>query len=62
MKIKIDRTENFQEVRKVSVMINDVEYVISVNQFDQLVINKSSIESDSTIIVKPSQSNEIRIE
>lgn len=68
MKIIIDRRkfegeELIQEVGKITVLLSDdVEYRVSVNQFGELVINKSQMGAgESSIILLPSVSNEIRL-
>lgn len=51
------------EVNKVTVLLNeDVEYQISVNKFGELVVQKQNFgEGETSIILKPSVSNEIRL-
>jgi len=62
MKISIDRNENLTDVSNVTVFVGDVGFRISVNKFDELIINKMQYkDGESAIIIKPSVSNEIRI-
>ena len=43
-------------------MIGDVEFKVSENQFNELVITKTQLgEGEGAIIIKPSVSNEIRL-
>jgi hypothetical protein len=51
-----------REPRKISIQNGSTEYDLSINNFGELVINKSYTENQETaIIIKPSVSNEIRI-
>lgn len=59
MKITTDRGKTFSEVPQVKIIIGEKEFRISVNKFDELVINKSY--DDSSLYITPSVSNEIRI-
>lgn len=62
MKISIDRNEEWKEVNKIKVQIGESQFVISVNKFDELTINKSwGFGDDSTIKIIPNVSNEIKI-
>lgn len=62
MKISIDRNKNVADVSYVTVIVGDVEFKISVNKFDELIINKMQYkDGESAIIIKPSVSNEIRL-
>lgn len=56
-----DNNEEHQEARKIKITIGETEYRISVNKFDELVINKHSFDDTSSITIMPSVSNEIRI-
>lgn len=51
------------EVNKVTVLLNDdVEYQISVNNFGELVVQKQNFgDGETSIVLKPSVSNEIRL-
>ena len=58
MKIQIDRESVVKEVTTITVLVNDVEFAISVNQFNELVVNKSQFgEGEGSIVIKPSVSN-----
>ena len=62
MNIQIDRNNEKQEVNKITVFLNDVEIEINVNKFGELVVNKQQYgEGESSLVIKPSMSNEIRI-
>lgn len=62
MKIAIDRNEEWKEIRSLTIKAGDNKFTISVNKFDELVLNKSWGESgDSTIKIVPNVSNEIKI-
>lgn len=63
MKIIIGNNEQTIEPRRITVVIGkDVEFEISVNQFNELVINKGQFgEGETAILIKPSVSNEIRL-
>lgn len=62
MKIAIDRNEEWKEGNKIKIQAGDNQFTISVNKFDELVINKSWGESgDSTIKILPHVSNEIKL-
>ncbi len=62
MKISLDRNQDTIEVSNVTVLVGEVGFKISVNKFDELVINKIQYhDGESSIIIKPSVSNEIRI-
>ena len=63
MKLIIGNNEQDIEVRKATIVISkDIEFDISVNQFNELVINKGQFgEGETAILIKPSVSNEIRI-
>ena len=51
------------EAKKLTIKLNDdVDYEISVNKFGELVIQKQSYGGEeSSIVLKPSVSNEIRL-
>jgi hypothetical protein len=62
MKIQIDREKEISEINNVTVLIHDVEFRISVNQFNELIINKAQYGAgEGSIIIKPSTSNQIYI-
>lgn len=62
MKIAIDRNEEWKEVNKVKVRVGDNQFTISVNKFDELIINKSwGYGDDSTMKILPCVSNEIKL-
>ena len=49
------------EARHLNVIIGSKKFRISVNKFDELVINKHDIDDTSTLSIIPSVSNEILI-
>lgn len=63
MKIITNNNESQLEVRKITVFLHeDVEFEISINKFNELVITKGQFgEGESAMLIKPSVSNEIRI-
>jgi len=62
MKMKIGRNEKLEDVPNIKIMIGDVEFKVSENQFNELVITKTQLgEGEGAIIIKPSVSNEIRL-
>jgi hypothetical protein len=62
MKISIDRSEIVNDVRNVTIFVNNVGFKISVNKFYELVLNKIQYQDgESSIVIKPSVSNEVRI-
>ncbi|MDV3685286.1 hypothetical protein CMU45_02690 [Elizabethkingia anophelis] len=62
MKIQLDRNKETIEVKKVTIIMDDKEFEISVNKFGQLEINKCYSEEDGALKIIPSVSNEIRVE
>lgn len=62
MKIQLDRNKEFLDVKKVTIVMDNKEFEISVNKFGQLEINKCYSEEDGALKIIPSVSNEIRIE
>lgn len=63
MKIIVNNNESQIEARHIIIALNEnVEFRININQFGELVIQKTQYGGDeSAIIIKPSVSNEIRI-
>lgn len=58
MTIKLEREGEKIEVSKITIFLNDeTEIRVSVNNFGELVVNKS----DSALIIIPQVSNEILI-
>ncbi|MDV3882968.1 hypothetical protein CMU04_06505 [Elizabethkingia anophelis] len=62
MKIQLDRNKETIEVNKVTIIMDDKEFEISINKFGQLELNKGYSEGDTAIKIIPYMSNEIRIE
>ncbi|HFI4796463.1 TPA: hypothetical protein ACGQK4_002182 [Elizabethkingia anophelis] len=62
MKIQLDRNKETIEVNKVTIIMDDKEFEISINKFGQLEINKGYSEGDSAIKITPYMSNEIKVE
>lgn len=63
MIVIIDDNEDGIDCRKIEITVGDIYYKISLNKFNQLVVNKQVYDdSPSEIIIRPSVSNEIRIE
>lgn len=60
MKIAIDRNEQWIDCSKIIIKIGDNDFRISVNKFDDLIINKYG-GVDGSIHITPSVSNEIQI-
>lgn len=62
MQIQLDREVNTIEATNITIMVNDVEFRISVNKFNELVVNKTQYgEGEGSIVIKPSVSNEIKL-
>ena len=62
MKVQIKRDEEFIDLNKVVIRINEVDFRISVNKFDELVINKyQSGDGEGSLMIIPNVSNEIII-
>lgn len=63
MEVKINNSDEIiTDIKIITIIINDVEFRISVNNFNQLILNKQQYgEGESSIIIMPSVSNEIRI-
>lgn len=62
MKIQLDRNKETIEVNKVTIIMDDKEFEISINKFGQLEINKGYSEGDGAIKIIPYMSNEIKVE
>ncbi len=60
MTIGIKGQQN-QEVKSITILTLDADFTISLNKFNELVINKNVYSGESAIVIKPSVSNEIRI-
>lgn len=62
MQVSINREQDVKEVSTVTVIIADVTFRISVNKFDELVINKMQYgDGEGAMVIKPSVGNEIRV-
>ena len=64
MNIKIfDKEKRKIETRKVVVDVSEnIVFTISLNQFGELVIQKQNFgDGETSIVIKPSVSNEIRL-
>lgn len=63
MTILIHNNEEKIEARNITIVLNqDVEFHISINQFEELTILKTQFGAgESAMTIKPSVSNEIRI-
>ena len=62
MKISIDRNQSVTDVSNVTIIVGNAGFRITVNKFDELVVNKIQYhDGESAIIIKPSVSNEIRL-
>jgi hypothetical protein len=60
MIVQLDRNENPQSVNKLTVFIDDVEFVISVDKFGGLNVMKNQMGGgDGSILITPSVSNVI---
>lgn len=62
MKVVIHKDEQIL-VKKIRISLtDDVDFVISTNEFNEIVVNKAQFgEGEAAIILKPSTSNEIRL-
>ena len=63
MKIRLERDkENEIEVRNLTIINGDIEFNISINNFDEVVVRKVNFGiEDSGISILPRVSNEIII-
>ena len=63
MKICIDKkSKEIIDIVNATIYIGEVEFKISVNKFNELVINKEQYSNgESSLLIKPSVSNEIRL-
>jgi hypothetical protein len=63
MEVKLNNTDDIiTDIKIITIIVNDVEFRLSVNNFNQLVVNKQQYgEGESSIVIMPSVSNEIRI-
>jgi hypothetical protein len=63
MKIIVNNNESQIEARHITIALNeDLEFRININQFGELTIQKTQYGAgESSMIIKPSVSNEIRI-
>lgn len=63
MKIIIGNNEQTIEARKATIIVGDSEFTITINIFNEMVVNKANFSDDgeSSLIIKASVSNEIRI-
>lgn len=61
MKVKLDRAGATVAVNYITIIIGEQEFKISVDHFNNLVVNKTYGGDDGSIHITPSVSNEIRI-
>jgi len=62
MEYYVNNEDNNTEIaRHLNVIIGTKKFIISINNFDELVINKHDIEDSSSLSITPSVSNEIII-
>lgn len=62
MKIQLSRTEQFEEIKNVTIEINGCRYRLSETVDKRLKINKVSIKGDDDYIrVHPTSGNEIDV-
>ena len=60
MRIALDRKNEVLEVGKITILIDSKDFVISIDKFGELVINKCSYgKESSSITIHPKVSNEI---
>jgi len=60
--ILINNNDSQIEARHITIQHNDVEFRLSINKFNELVVQKTQFgNAESAIIIKPSVSNEIRL-
>ena len=63
MKIIVNSNESEINARKITICVNeDVEFHVSINPFGELTVQKTQYgEGESSMTIKPSVSNEIRL-
>lgn len=63
MKVLINNNESNIEARNLTIVLSDdVEFRITINPFNELTIQKTQYGAgESTMIIKPSVSNEVRL-
>jgi hypothetical protein len=62
MEVSINREENTLNCRTVTISIENKEFIIQVDKFGNLVINKQNYgEGESSIVIIPKVSNEIHL-
>jgi hypothetical protein len=62
MKVSINREENTLNCRTVTISTENKEFIIQVDKFGNLVINKQNYgEGESSIVIIPRVSNEIHL-
>jgi len=62
MEVSIDREENRLNCRIITISIENKEFIIQVDKFGNLVINKQNYgEGESSIVIIPRVSNEIHL-
>lgn len=62
MEIQLNRNEERLDVKKITIFNGNAEFEIELSKFDEIVIRKEEFgEGESSIVIKPNVSNEIRI-
>ena len=62
MEVSINREENTLNCRTVTISTENKEFIIQVDKFGNLVINKQNYgEGESSIVIIPRVSNEIHL-
>jgi hypothetical protein len=62
MKIQINKSPDREVVSKVTIIIDEnVEFRISLNSFNEVVINKMDFSNGESLTIKPSVGNEIKV-
>jgi len=62
MEVSINREENTLNCRTVTISTENKEFIIQVDKFGNLVINKQNYgEGESSIVIIPKVSNEIHL-
>lgn len=62
MLIQTERNTDFTEVKDVTIQVGEVEFIITLNKFEQLVVTKVQYGGgEGSIIIVPQVSNQIII-
>lgn len=62
MEIQIDRNEERLLVKKIMIFTQNKEFILYIDKFGELIINKQQYGKDeSGIVIRPKVSNEIGV-